>query len=196
MRNVDILTGERFCEASLVDESCSTEITNLQQICFRDLLFDRCLPSINNIRTMCPPYDLTGIDRLMSDQKPVTRSSADDPEEDEGLGDGDPPEMKEFIEELEGTGQEFMAKPSPSLLGLPLVLLFGCLTVSTAIWKDCTSFLDLMLMRSPLGDSCFPAAGDRASCLCDARVVCLGDSKECAVPFFAAGVMCAAMLRS
>lgn len=93
------------------------------------------------------------MDSVFSDTRPTVRGSTEDVDEDDGLGNGEPPEIKEFIEEMGESGAaDFMPPSSPSLMALPLMLLFGCLTVSTALWKDCAFMTDLILLNSPLGE--------------------------------------------
>ena len=92
----------------------------------------------------------------MSDQRPVVRGTMDEADDEEGLGNGEPPEIKEFIEELGESGPEFIPRSTPFLLGLPFVVLLGCLTVSTAIWRDCASLFDLLLLNTPLGEESNP----------------------------------------
>lgn len=93
------------------------------------------------------------MDNVFSDTRPTVRGSTEDVDEDDGLGNGEPPEIKEFIEEMGETGAaDFMPPSSPSLMALPLMLLFGCLTVSTALWKDCAFMTDFILLNSPLGE--------------------------------------------
>eukprot|EP00210_Caulerpa_lentillifera_P001370 g1318.t1 len=102
-------------------------------------------------RLMSSFSSLTGMDGVFSDARPSVRGSNEDVDEDDGLGNGDPPEIKEFIEEMGESGAaDFMPPSSPSIMALPLILLFGCLTVSTALWKDCALITDLILLNSPL----------------------------------------------
>ena len=99
---------------------------------------------------------LKGMDRIFSDQKPVMRGPVDEQDDDEGFGNGEPPEIKEFIEELGESGPEFIPQSTPLLLGLPLMMLLGCLTVSAAIWKECGNLFDMILLNSPLGNILIP----------------------------------------
>lgn len=92
------------------------------------------------------------MDSALSDQKQSTRSALEEQEEDDPFGDGEPPEIKEFIEELGESSPALIPKTTPFLLGLPLMLLLGCLTLSTTLWRDASYLFDVMMLNTPLGE--------------------------------------------
>ena len=134
---------------------------------------------------------LKGIDRIFSDQKPVMRGGpVDDQDDDEGFGNGEPPEIKEFIEELGESGPEFVPQSSPPLFGLPLMMLLGCLTVSTAIWKECGNLFDMILLNSPLGDVFIPknVPSKSRECFCGCRGCCPWSAKATSIASISSGI--------
>ncbi|GMH40724.1 hypothetical protein BSKO_08628 [Bryopsis sp. KO-2023] len=80
------------------------------------------------------------------------RARIEDSEDDDGLGDGDPAEVREFMEELGeagGIGEVGSINPS-SFPPLPTMLVLGVVSVATGIWKLGGDMMDLFLMHSPL----------------------------------------------
>lgn len=85
------------------------------------------------------------------------KAPIDDTEEEEQFGDGEPNEVREFMEELgESTSQGDSALMSSRMLPpIPTMLALGIVSVATGIWKLSGDLVDIILMHSPLG-GCAP----------------------------------------
>lgn len=114
---------------------------------------DKISSMTGNFMIFVPFIKTLGMNSILSDQKPSVRSAIEEPDDDDLFGNGEPPEIKEFIEELGESTPEVLPRSTPLLLGLPLMILLGCLTVSTALWRDIASLFDLLLLSTPLGEN-------------------------------------------
>lgn len=88
-----------------------------------------------------------------SDPTFPTNSTVEDTEEEDGFGDGDPSEVREFMEEL-GASEDSGATgttATTSLPSLPTMIALGVVSFSAGVWKLCGDLSDIVLMSSPFG---------------------------------------------
>lgn len=88
-----------------------------------------------------------------SDQGFPTTTAVEDTEEEDGFGDGDPSEVREFMEELGASGDPGLTSTATTtpLPSIPTMIALGVVSFSAGLWKLLGDLSDIMLMSSPLG---------------------------------------------